>query len=348
METIERVLTNWDGLAGATWRPYGSGLVNTTFRVEAGGRAFALQKVSPIFDPRIHDTIALVTEHLAARGLATPRLVPTRSDERWLDAGSDGIWRLMTWLDGSTFDRVLSPEMAREAGTLVGAFHSTLEDLEAPLVSYRPGVHDTARHLARLEAAVAAHREHRLWHQVAPLADVVIELARSLPALPEDLPRRPAHGDLKLNNLVFRLAPDGTPGEALGLIDLDTLGPMPIAHELGDAWRSWCNPAGEDTAQTTFDLAVYEAAVAGYASRLTLQLSPDEVSSLLLGVEWITLELAARFAADALDESYFGWDASRFPGRGEHNLLRARGQLALHRSAVAARRERERALDRLC
>ncbi len=36
----------------------------------------------------------------------------------------------------------------------------------------------------------------------------------------------------------------------------------------------------------------------------------------------IATELAMRFAADALNERYFGWDRARFPAAGEHNLLR--------------------------
>ena len=60
----------------------------------------------------------------------------------------------------------------------------------------------------------------------------------------------------------------------------------------------------------------------------------------MLGVEWVSLELGARFAADALFESYFGWDANRFPGRGEHNLVRARGQWSLHEALLAARATR--------
>ena len=50
------------------------------------------------------------------------------------------------------------------------------------------------------------------------------------------------HGDPKISNLMFARDSD----RGLCLIDLDTLGPMPIALELGDALRSWCNPAAED------------------------------------------------------------------------------------------------------
>jgi hypothetical protein len=54
----------------------------------------------------------------------------------------------------------------------------------------------------------------------------------------------------------------------------------------------------------------------------------------------VSLELAAPFAEDALRESYFGWDATRFPGRGEHNLHRARGQWSLHEAFVRSRGDR--------
>ena len=66
---------------------------------------------------------------------------------------------------------------------------------------------------------------------------------------------------------------------------------------------------------------------------------------MLLGLDWVSVELAARFAADALNESYFGWDATRFPGRGEHSLLRARGQFSLHAAVIAARAARAERLQ---
>ena len=51
-----------------------------------------------------------------------------------------------------------------------------------------------------------------------------------------------------------------------------------------------------------------------------------------------------RFAADALRESYFGWDSQRFARAGEHNLVSARGQHALYQAVVATRQQRTRIL----
>ena len=57
---------------------------------------------------------------------------------------------------------------------------------------------------------------------------------------------------------------------------------------------------------------------------------------IIVGIERISWELAARFAEDALSERYFGFDP-KYGGRGEHNLVRARGQAAMARSVRAHR-----------
>ena len=115
------------------------------------------------------------------------------------------------------------------------------------------------------------------------------------------------------------------------MVDLDTIAPMKLAHELGDALRSWSNPSGEDATEVRFDAEVFGAALAGYAAQAPADLSPAEIDTLAGGTRLIILELSARFAADALNERYFGWDAGRFATRGDHNLLRARAQLLLAR-----------------
>ena len=108
--------------------------------------------------------------------------------------------------------------------------------------------------------------------------------------------------------------------------------------ELGDALRSWCNPASENVTRAEFDLDIFAAAMDGYRSAAAL--TPDEWSAIGPGIERICIELAARFARDALEESYFGWDPA-YGGRGEHNLLRARGQASLASSV----REKRAAIE---
>jgi len=354
------VLPHFPVEADAPVAPLGHGLINETFVLDAPApglpqRRYVLQRVNPLFSPAIHQNIQAVTTALAGAGMVTPALIPTREGQLCLQlpatgAGTAaGVWRLMTFVPGHSFDVLASaPEAAARqaaaAGALIARFHAALDGLSHPFVGLRAGVHDTPRHLATLQRALAAHGGHALHAAVAPLAADILTAAAALPALPA-LPARVCHGDLKFNNVLFAGASPPDSEEALCLIDLDTVGPQPLAFELGDAWRSWCNRSGEDEPEASLDLGVFLASLDGYRQAYGRALSADERRALLLGPEWISLELAARFAADALNESYFGWNASRFTSRGAHNLVRARGQFSLHRAFVAARPARSRAFD---
>ncbi len=337
VEIATDVLPGYAGWQGALATRIGAGLINRSYLLsrEDGARA-VLQAVSPIFSPAIHGNIVAVTERLAAAGLVTPRLLPARDGRPYLIAPGGTVWRLQTHIDGVAYDVVGGAAQAGAAGALVGRFHAAVEDLDHAFTGLRVGVHDTPRHLARLDEAVAGHAGHRLAGEVRPLAQAISAGAGALPPLPA-LPPRVCHGDLKFNNILFAGTRPPDDARAVALIDLDTVGPLPLAYELGDAWRSWCNRAGEDDVNAALDLQIMSASLDGYRAGLGRALGADERRALVLGVEWVSLELAARFAADALAESYFGWNASRFPGRGEHNLVRARGQWSLHQALVATR-----------
>jgi Ser/Thr protein kinase RdoA (MazF antagonist) len=347
----KRVLPRFPVDATVTVAPLAGGLINQTFLLTPkDGARFVLQRVNPLFPTSIHDNIDAVATTLARQGLITPRLVRTREGRLFLDLpdgddGDDGrgVWRVMTHVDGISFEVVTGPGQARAAGALVARFHAALDTLTHVLVGQRVGAHDTPRHLDQLRLAAGTHRDHRLFPQVSPLADGILRAAQDLLALPA-LPPRICHGDLKFNNFLFAGDTAETRDRAVCLIDLDTVGPMALAFEMGDAWRSWCNRSGEDSENADLDLEVFAASLGGYCDGLGRDITRDERQALLLGPEWISLELAARFAADVLNETYFGWDSQRFAGRGEHNLLRARGQFSLHRALVDSRDRRERLL----
>jgi Ser/Thr protein kinase RdoA (MazF antagonist) len=328
-------LRAWAGMAEASLAPLYGGLINRSFRVDGANGRFVLQWLHPIFDPRLHENIAAVTARLVARGMVTPTLVPTSKGELYSSEPS-GVWRLYTFVDGTSFAMVANRDQARAAGELVGRFHAAVADIDHRFVALRSGVHDTERHIAALEAALLAHRDHRLHAEVDELAKAIFDAHRALPPVPA-LALQVGHGDLKLSNLLFER---DAPTRALCLVDLDTVGPIHLAHELGDMWRSWCNRAGEDDAQAVLDLDVLDASWHGWVAGLGRAPSPSERESALVGIEIISLELAARFAADALVETYFRFDAARFPARGEHNLLRARGQWSLHLATLRTRGDR--------
>ncbi len=334
------ILDRYAAFRGATARALGTGLINATFlAVAPAGEQAVFQRLHPIFSESVNEDIDAVTGHLAEKGLATPRLIRTSDGARAVTDGEGRVWRALTFVEGASLDRLTSPALAREAGALVARFHAALDDFSAPFAHVRAGVHDLGRHLAKLRQALAEHPRHRLFGAVAPLAEEIFAAAPSLPPF-DGLPLRVCHGDLKISNLLFR------GGRAHCLVDLDTLGWQRWPFEMGDALRSWCNRAGEDApGEAAVGEDFFAAAVEGYfgtlkGCRFPL---PEERARLVEGLADICLELSSRFLADALDESYFGFDARRFPAAGEHNLLRARAQWALFQD-VRARQQRLEAI----
>jgi Ser/Thr protein kinase RdoA (MazF antagonist) len=320
---------SWAGLRGLAVRPAeDGGLINVTWYAGDPVR-WVVQRLHPVFGPRVHEDIEAVTAWLAGKGLVTPRLLRTDTGALCHE-GPEGVFRVMDFVPGRTFQRVESPALAASAGALVARFHAAVDDLTHTYAHVRPGAHDTALHMARLEAGLpAASGDARAVAEGILAAWRTFEMA--------ELPARHCHGDLKISNLRF-----DADGRGVCLLDLDTLAALPLDVELGDAWRSWCNPNGEDDTETLFDLDIFAASVRGYTS--VRALSPSEREALAGGAERIALELASRFCRDVWEDTYFGWNRDRFPSRAAHNLFRARGQLSLARSARAQRAEAERLL----
>ncbi len=310
------------------------GLINTTFRL---GRKAVVQRLHPIFSIEVHEDIEAITRHVAAQGMVTPTLIHTDTGHLAYTDEDGHVWRALTWVEGKTFSRCPNERLAYEAGALMGKWHQAVDGLDYTFAFRRLGVHDTLSHVSALDRTLGELSDHRLFNQVEPVANEILERWRNWSGC-VDGPLRICHGDPKLSNLRFT-----SEGKGLCLLDLDTMGYLSLDVEMGDAWRSWCNEADEDGGTPVFNMDFFRASLRGYVS--SRRLTRQEAESLESGVERICLELAARFARDALEESYFGWSDAVAPTRGEHNLLRARNQLELARSVSAQRSAIREALE---
>jgi Ser/Thr protein kinase RdoA (MazF antagonist) len=323
------------GIVPSHIEPLGQGNINDTYLVHDGARSLVLQRLNPLFSPLIHLDIEAVTAHLEARGMRTPRLCKTLQGALWVDLAEDNsIWRLQTLMPGHTFEHAPCAALCAQAGALLGRFHRALSDFTAPFAAPTRHVHDTASHLAGLQAALMAHPDHVALPELQPIADGILAAAHSLPSL-LTLRAKVVHGDPKLSNMLFLAAAEAYQGVAV--VDLDTLNRFSVVLELGDGLRSWCNPLGENDPHSHFSPDFFAAALRGYAAQAGTLLTGEEIALLPYATETIALELAARFARDTLEERYFRWDTQRYAAAWQHNLQRTRSQYALAVSAATQR-----------
>lgn len=303
------------------------GLLNWTFKITLGEQQYILQRLHPVFKTSVHFDIQAVTDHLRAKKFLVPQLLKTHGGELSVNNDS-GCWRLQSFINGQTLHVVESPQMAYSAAHLVGNFHAAMQDFQHQYFFVREEAHNTPLYLDRLKKALTENQQHRLFASVQKIATQVLEQSSKLPNL-WLLPLRHCHGDLKFSNIIV-----DDKKNCVSLIDWDTVGLLPWPMEFGDALRSWCNPQGEDASTVSLDEEIFSAAVAGYADAAKNIHSAEEIDALVDGLLVISLELTARFLTDALLEIYFSFNQNKYASLGEHNLLRAQGQWALHNDVL--------------
>ncbi len=336
----------------AAIRPLAEGNVNHTWLVLLrDGERRVLQRVNPAVFPDpglVMDNLHLVTGHLHQRlrehriaGLEVPRILRAGNGaDRFVDPGG-GLWRLLSWIDSAPTRRTAdTPARATAMGRTLGYFHLLLEDLDPDLLGDPlPGFHVTPAYLAEYDRVAARTPPHTGGERFC--ADRVREfraLATVLRRNRARLRRQVIHGDPKVANFLFAPGSD----RVKGLIDLDTVAPGLLLHDLGDLLRSCCNRLGEepgDPARVGFDADLFSATLAGYASVAGPLLGDADRRLLLTAVRVITFELGLRFFTDHLaGDRYFAVDR---PG---HNLHRALVQFHL----LLSLRSRHDDLDRRC
>ena len=329
-------------------RSLGSGNVNETFLVTHEGRresgAFVLQRLNRTVFARpdlVMGNLLALGEHvqrrlqspppeLQGRRWEVPQVLPSRQGAAaWVEQDGE-VWRSISYIGAATTTDVITDRrQAREVGYGLGMFHSLISDLPVDaLADTLEDFHVTPSYLRRFDAVLC---EQTGLRPSAALGDAMafVEQRRDgvdvLEAAVErgELHQRPIHGDPKINNVMM----DEATGQAVGLIDLDTVKPGLIHYDIGDCLRSCCNPFGEETReldQVRFDLGLAESILEGYLSVAAGFLSEWDRAYLPDCIRLIPFELGLRFLTDHLEgDRYF---RTAFPG---HNLQRAQVQFRL-------------------
>ena len=311
---------------------------------------YILQKINH-FSVETNDNIVKITEVLKQNGHETFDLMRAlETDTAYIIDDNNVIWRLLSKIQGFTLNCCPNPTLSESAARLLADFHNLFAKQTITLAPLPFQFHNFSLYYRELELALTK-RNHRFHANVIKLKSAIDQALSPLKPMIETLPtlrKRIVHQDLKFNNVMLRQEnPAASEAKAVALIDFDTVNYNPLYIDLGDAWRHWCNPHGEDGPRVEFDLAIFEASAQAYFSTLDIPLQQDEKQSIHLAPEIIALELCIRFSTDIINEHYFGWHRTKFQSAAEHNLLRAENQLALVHELMRTRSKRLKYLNRL-
>ena len=211
-----------------------------------------------------------------------------------------------------------------------GTFQQLLTDFPAAkLHETIPNFHNTPDRYRALLETLERDPMHRAA-QVQPEIEFALARQAEMSAIQNaltagELPLRVTHNDTKLNNILF----DAHTGEALCVIDLDTIMPGLALNDYGDSIRFGASTAAEDepdVSKVHFDLYLFELYTRGYLEAAGAALTDTEKEYLPWGAKLMTLECGIRFLTDYLEGDHYFHTA-----RPDHNLDRARTQFTLVR-----------------
>lgn len=321
--------------------PYGGGHINDTFLVTCtDGAEYVLQHInSYVFKhpDEIMENIMGVTKFIANKLTAegkdpsrsTLTVMPTTDGKNYYVDSDGEFWRVTLNIPNTTaFDFAESTDMLKKSGAAFGEFQSMLADYPADTLHETiPHFHDTPDRYRQLEDAIRDNKSGRLGD-----VSVEIEFAKAhkedcailMDLLAKgELPLKVTHNDTKMSNVLI----DNTTGDAVCVIDLDTVMPGLTAFDYGDSIRAGATTAAEDEVDLSkvhFSLELFKAYTEGFLGAAGKALTKTEIKTLPVGAKLMTLEVGMRFLADYLNgDVYF---KTKYP---QHNLDRARNQFHL-------------------
>jgi Phosphotransferase enzyme family len=304
----------------------------------------------------VMDNVMRVTSHIRKK-LETQNVrehtrrslivIPTRDGKSCFLNGDDGVWRTFLFIEGvETFEAVQSPDQAFQAGRAFGEFQRLLVDLPGGrLFETIPDFHNTRKRFNAFQHTVKGDHYNRakeakseidfaLKHE--PIVDVILNaMAKG------KIPERITHNDTKFNNVMM----DVLTGEAMCIVDLDTVMPGCALYDFGDMVRTTTSPTLEDEqdlSKVKMQMPMFKKVAQGYWSSAGHFLTKTEKSHIAFSGKLITFEIGLRFLTDYLSgDTYFRIH------RPTHNLDRCRTQFKLVESIERQEDAMQKFVDKL-
>ena len=328
-------------------REFGNGNINDTFLVTTDSNMeehLVLQRINThVFrHPNlIMQNMRAFTQHMRRRAQEEghrwkmPRVLAAQDGQDFYLDGDGNFWRAISYIHGAqSFSLVQDLRHAREVGHALGMFHYLISDLPINrLADTLEGFHIMPRYLQNFDRVVSKNqfKSNAEVRYCLNFVNARRDWAHVLENAREQgkLPLRAVHGDPKVDNVMM----EESTGNAISLVDLDTVKPGLIHYDIGDCMRSACNPLGEETQHweaVHFDPQTGAAILEGYLAQARQFLIPADYAYLFDAIRLLTFELGLRFFTDYLAGNvYF---KVKHP---QHNLQRALVQFKLTHSIEA-------------
>ena len=317
-----------------SYQEFGSGHINNTYLIKTNtGIRYVLQHINKyVFKhpEQVMENVSAVTNYLLKQNGGTYTALHYMQTPQGLYYHLDcrgEYWRMYEFIPGICLNMSQRDEDLYQSALAFGQFQDLLKDFPAETLHETiPNFHNTIDRYQKFKTSVMVDAVGRRPTAAAEIAQLlsweekacILERMRAA----GDLPLRVTHNDTKLNNVLL----NEFTHEALCVLDLDTVMPGLSLYDFGDAIRFGASTAAEDETdlrKVTLDLHLFELYAKGYLESVP-SLTDNEIEMLPMGAFVMTVEVAVRFLKDYLDgDLYFKIH------RPDHNLIRARNQIAL-------------------
>ncbi len=323
---------------------YGNGHINDTYLTEKPYYILQRINVDVFKNPKelmenIDCVTAFLREKITKEGgdpnRETLTVIPTKDGKHYYEYDKNHVFRAYHFVEGTkTVEEDCTLNDLYQAGIGFGKFQRRLDDFPADkLHDTIPDFHHTPKRVEALKQAIKEDKAGRAA-SVKSEIEFALKCADSFASMVTDkmengeIPLRVTHNDTKINNILL----DKETGEAVCVIDLDTVMPGSMLYDFGDALRIGGSTAAEDETDISkihFDKEAFRAFAEGYLKETGAILTDAERSLMAYAPKLITFECGTRFLTDYLNgDTYF---KIHYP---EHNLDRARNQYQLVREII--------------
>ncbi|PAW94760.1 hypothetical protein CKK33_15155 [Mucilaginibacter sp. MD40] len=320
--------------------PFGSGLINKTYKVTKGLNAFILQRINTdVFtDPYAIDrNLGLIQDYLHKHHTGYLFVAPLKnaSGKSVIEASNGSFYRLFPFIEGSrTVNHLQHPHEAYNAAAQFGRFTRLLDSFEVGKLAYTlTDFHNLDLRYRQFQQALQDSLSNKQEQARDAIADAesnmhIVDTYKQI-VNNKNFRLRVVHHDTKINNVLF-----DEEGNALCLVDLDTVMPGYYMSDVGDMMRTYIAAADEeeqDLDRIKVRKEFLKEIYAGYMSEMGDILHEEEKEQFLYSGEMMIYMQALRFLTDFLNnDTYYG---ARYEG---HNLTRARNQFRLLKEYQAA------------